>query len=115
MELVDGADSGLRQIDPSLVEHGHGVGVAFGLQRAGIALERGDAGRGAGIDAVVLAPATAGKLPHPRGRSGRHVDDVFAASEQPRGEMAAEAFGVLHSPAPLRPLSGPGQHASVLA
>ena len=46
VELVDGADSGLGQIDPSLVEHGYGVDVAFGLQRTGITLKRGDAGRG---------------------------------------------------------------------
>ena len=59
MELVDGADHGLDRIDPSLVEHGHGGDVAFGLQRTGITLERGDADRGAGIDAVVLAAATA--------------------------------------------------------
>jgi hypothetical protein len=48
-------------------------------------------------------------------RSRSWADDVFAAGEQPRGEVAAETFGVLHSPAPLRPLPRPAQHASVLA
>jgi hypothetical protein len=78
-------------------------------------LERGDAGRGGSVNGVVLAPAAAEKLrTRARGRGRGHVDDVFAAGEQPRGEVAAETFGVLNCPAPLRPLPRPGQHASVL-
>ena len=104
VELVDRTDPGLRQIDPTLVEHGHSVGAAFGFQGSGVALQRGDTRRCGGIDAVVLAAASARQLPHPGGRGGGHVDDGLAAGQQPRGEVSAESLGVLDRPPALRPL-----------
>jgi len=59
MELVHGADSGLSQVDPVLVEHGQRIGRAFGDHGAIVALRSGHAGGCRCVDAVVLPPASA--------------------------------------------------------
>jgi hypothetical protein len=56
----------------------------LGLERAAVALQRSHTSRGGSVDLVVLAAAAAGQLPHSGGRGRRHVDDLFAAGQQPR-------------------------------
>jgi hypothetical protein len=75
VELVDGADSGLRQIDPALVEHGNGVDVAFGLRRTGITLKRGPSS----ASATGRRPCALCRCPQNSAQAGE-----LKASEAPR-------------------------------
>jgi hypothetical protein len=104
----------LRQIHPGLIEKGQGVGVAFGLEWAAVALQRGHAGCGGSVNLVVLAATAARELPDPGGRGRRHVDDRFTTGQQPGRQVPAEAFSVLHRPPALLELPRPVQHPAVL-
>lgn len=55
VESVYCADPGLGQVDPPLIQHGQGVGMAFGLQGPGAAQRRHARCRRC-VDAVILPP-----------------------------------------------------------
>lgn len=84
------------------------------MNGAGIALQRGDTGRGGGIDAVVLAPAAAGEFPYARGRGGRNVQDDLTACQQPQRQVVSEPVGVLNRPGPFGPNLRPADQALVV-
>jgi hypothetical protein len=56
VESVYCADPGLGQVDPPLIQHGQGVGMAFGLQGPGVALQHRHARCRRCVDAVILPP-----------------------------------------------------------
>ena len=55
VESVYCTDPGLGQVDPPLIQHGQGVGMAFGLQGPGAAQRRHARCRRC-VDAVILPP-----------------------------------------------------------
>ena len=73
-----------------LVEHAQHRRAALGGHRAGIPVQRGDAGGHGGVEGVGLAPS-AGQLAHPGGRGGRDIQNGLAAGEQPLREVVAQA------------------------
>jgi hypothetical protein len=115
MELVDQPHPALSQVHPGLVEQRQGISDTFSCEGTFVALQRSHAGRGRGVDLVILAPAAAGELSYSSGRGRWHVDDLFATGQQPRRQMPSQAFGVLHRPAAMLELPRPPQHPGIVS
>jgi hypothetical protein len=98
MQLVDRASPAGGEVVSLLVQHPQCIGVLVGHDRAAFTLECSDAGRSGSVDPIGFAAAAAGQFPHPRSRSGRHIQHHFTARDEPSSQMASEpsAFSTAH-------------------
>jgi hypothetical protein len=65
------------------------------------------------IGGIGLAALAAGEHPRPGRQLGRHIHHTLAVSQQPAGDMPANALAALDRPDPLRPPLRLGQHRPV--
>ena len=113
MQLIDHPGPLRREVRAPLIEQGKHRGDVLGYDRVSFPLQCSDAGRRSRIDHIVLAPSTAGQLPHPRGRRRRYVLNHLAAGQQPLRQMAPQTSSVLHRPTPLTERACPLQQPAV--
>lgn len=111
VQPVHGAASFPGQLVAAVGLQAQDPGVIVSCDAGQVEALGSDQGDAAGVDVVGLAAVAGLEQPGPRGEGGGHVDYVLAGSDEALGEQLTEAVGSLDRPAPLRPLSRPGEQA----